>query len=163
MQGNIPGTVTRLAAWPAALAAVVVLTAGCGGGSGSSSLSNNEVGGGSSGVRGVVISWPSQPVSMVGQPDPGRPLGGAVVSLRTCTTVAASSDTCTAVGAEVGRATSDAAGNYEIPAAPGIYVAVGLPLSQPGPFPTFQPDNTVLTVTSGQFTAHTVAYDSGIR
>jgi hypothetical protein len=101
------------------------------------------------GVVGRVVAGPTCPVQRL-PPDPAcadRPVAGAVLVITD------------AGGTEVGRATSDANGEFAIPLPPGSYVLTPQPV--PGLMGTSGPIQ--FTVTAGSPADLDVTYDTGIR
>ena len=128
--------------------------AGCGGGGGGSASTPAAVSqitgtNSDSGIRGVAVEGPVQPVQQAGQTNT-RPLAGAILTVQPA-----------GGGAEVARATSDTEGNFEIALPPGTYRLVPLPPTPGLPYPIGSPQT--VTVATGVFLTLTVNYDTGIR
>ena len=108
--------------------------AACGGG-------NTPAGG----IEGQVTIGPMCPVIQVGTPCPDQPYQATITVLDTN-------------GNQVAQFQSDAQGRFRAPLAPGVYT-----LRPESPDHFTRAGEQTVTVTSGQFTQVTIAYDSGIR
>ena len=101
-----------------------------------------------SGIDGVAMVGPIEPLPMPGVPD-SRPLPGAIISIEPANG-----------GAEITRITADAEGHFTIKLPPGRYRLVPLPPKPGEVLPMEVPQ--VVVVYAGQYTHVTVNYDSGI-
>jgi hypothetical protein len=102
-----------------------------------------------SGVFGVVLEGPTQPVERPGVPDT-RPVPGAVISVQP-----------SGGGAEITRATADAMGMYQISLPPGAYRLVPLAPDPTAFYPRGIPQDVVIG--PGQVLDVTLMMDTGIR
>ncbi len=128
------------------LALVALILAGCAG-AGTASPGASAVT--ATGIAGTATAGPACPVQKT-PPDPScadRPVGGAVVVVRT------------ASGTEVARATTDAAGAFAATLPAGDYVIEPQPVSGLMGTPAAQP----VTVGTGAVTTVALVYDTGIR
>ena len=99
------------------------------------------------GVEGQVTIGPMCPVVRQGQECPDKSYQATLAIL-------------TAGGRQVKQFTTDTAGNFRMPLAPGSYILhPQTPANQPMPTGRDQP----FSVVQGQFTQIKVVYDSGIR
>jgi hypothetical protein len=136
----------RIAVFLALAAAILAFASACTPG-GSPSLAPAGTAAVSTGVRGHVLAGPTCPVEMPAQSPCVVSVTGAVIVARD------------ASGNEVGRATTDDAGNYVLLLPPGTYDIVPQPIQW---FMGVAPARTV-TVTEGAPVQLDLEYDTGIR
>jgi len=117
-------------------AAAMLTAPACAGSAGSGS--------GSSGIRGLVLRGPTQPVCTVGVPCE-EPAAGAVLAI-------------TRAGRIVARERTDAAGRFRVSLAPGRYTVIttGARIGQMAP-------STTALVPRGRYVRVTLRIDTGIR